>query len=124
MRLRLYGLNPKMEEMMKQTFDDIISLMLDELDQMVVEELRCQPDYMAYLNEYLALTEKEMATYPSSDLKRCILLANHILEMERRAALLKGMMAGTGFKQMFEGTNEQVLRQFLHSSFLLEAEPN
>lgn len=103
---------------MKEMFDDTVCLMLDELDQMILEGMRGEPEYNACREEFHTLTEEISGQVPG--LERCLTLSCLIGDMERRTALLYGMAAGTGFKQIFEGNNQQVLKQFLSSDFLSE----
>lgn len=103
---------------MKENHNDAIYLMLEELDQITVDELRRKPEYQACLKEHFELGNRLKDISP--DLERYIVLSVHIREQERRAALLQGLAAGTGLKQVFEGTNQSVLQQFLDNSYLLE----
>lgn len=107
---------------MNSRFNDTVALMLEEIDQMVVDDLHRQPDYLADQREYLSLVEKLRQEFPSPGLERCLVLSTHLQEMERRSALLLGMAAGTGFRRIFDGTNKETLDEFLHSSFLMEME--
>ena len=103
---------------MKEMFDDTVCLMLDELDQIILEGMRGEPEYNACREEFHALTEEISGQIPG--LERCLTLSCLIGDMERRTALLYGMAAGTGFRQIFEGNNQQVLKQLLSSDFLSE----
>ncbi|WP_125141571.1 hypothetical protein [Clostridium transplantifaecale] len=103
---------------MKEMFDDTVCMMLDELDQMILEGMREEPEYNAYREEFHALTEEISGQIPGPE--RCLTLSCLIGDMERRTALLYGMAAGTGFRQIFEGNNQQVLKQFLCTEFLSE----
>lgn len=105
---------------MKEQFDDAVCLMLDEIDQIIVEGLRGEPEYLACLDEYHALTEKIGKAAHIPELERWLTLSALIGDMERRAALLRGMEAGTGFRQILDGSNRHVLEQFLSSDFLSE----